>query len=403
MLAPVRILCVGNIYPPQAPGGGYELTWQSCVRHLRARGHDVRVLASDHSEAGVDEPDEGDVHRELRWYLRDHDFPRLPLREVIGLERWNARVLRRHLDEFAPDVVSWWGMGGMSMGLVERVRRARVPAVGVVEDEWLNWGPRVDGWTRLFRHRPRAGWVAERFTGLPTRPQLGDAALWVFCSDHTERRAHEEWGIPDRRVARLGIDDQLFQKAEPRPWRWQLLYLGRMDPRKGVDVAVDALAHLPDEARLVLQGRGDERYIEELKRAGASRVSFSQRPRNELPGVYAEADVVLFPVQWEEPWGLVPLEAMAVGRPVVATGTGGGREYFRHEQNCLIYEPRDSPEALAAAVRRLAEDPELRERLRVGGFETAACYTEHLHNEAVEAALLDWAGSTAGLGERRIR
>ena len=76
--------------PPQAPGGGYAATWRSCVRHLGERGHDVRVLTTDYEEPGVVAPDEGDVHRELRWYWRDHAFPRLPLREVFDLERWNG-------------------------------------------------------------------------------------------------------------------------------------------------------------------------------------------------------------------------------------------------------------------------------------------------------------------------
>jgi glycosyltransferase involved in cell wall biosynthesis len=116
-------------------------------------------------------------------------------------------------------------------------------------------------------------------------------------------------------------------------------------------------------------------------------VYFSNRPRAAVPEVYADADVVLFPVQWEEPWGLVPLEAMAVGRPVVASGTGGSREYLRDGENCLLYEPKQSPEALADAVRRLAADEPLRQRLREAGFATAAPFTEPAYNEAIAEAL----------------
>jgi glycosyltransferase involved in cell wall biosynthesis len=72
---------------------------------------------------------------------------------------------------------------------------------------------------------------------------------------------------------------------------------------------------------------------------------------------------------------------------VVATGTGGSREYLEHEGNCLIFKPRDSPEALAAAVRRLAEDDALRERVRAGGAATAARFTERAYNEAIARAL----------------
>jgi glycosyltransferase involved in cell wall biosynthesis len=83
---------------------------------------------------------------------------------------------------------------------------------------------------------------------------------------------------------------------------------------------------------------------------------------------------------------------MAVGRPVVASGTGGSREYLRHEENCLIYEPRDSAAALAEAISRLAGDAALRARLRAGGLATAPRYTERLYNEAIEAALVEVVG-----------
>jgi glycosyltransferase involved in cell wall biosynthesis len=78
---------------------------------------------------------------------------------------------------------------------------------------------------------------------------------------------------------------------------------------------------------------------------------------------------------------------MAVGRPVVATGTGGSREFLVHERNCLLYEPVESAQALADAVRRLGDDPALRARLRAAGSETAARYTERAYNEAIRRAL----------------
>jgi glycogen synthase len=170
-----------------------------------------------------------------------------------------------------------------------------------------------------------------------------------------------------------------------------------MDDRKGVHVAIEALAQLPPEATLVLQGSGDERYVERLRaltrELGAQeRVRFERRPRAELPELFGESDAVVFPVQWEEPWGLVPLEAMASGRPVVATGTGGSGEYLRHGENCLLYSPRDSADELAAAVKRLGADEQLRARLVAGGSGTAPRYTERAYNEEIAAALLEAAG-----------
>lgn len=396
-----RILAVGNMYPPHDLGGGYELTFRSAIGHLRRSGDRVRVLTGDFRAPGL-EPEaelDDDVHRELYLYWEDYAFPHRAVRERIAIERHNARTLDAQVEDFRPDVVNWWGMGGMSLSLVERIRRAAIPAIGVVGDEWMVWGQRADAWIRPFRDRPRLAALAERLTGLPTRPDLSSAATWLFNSEHVRRRVIEAAGaLSSTAVLHPGIDDRLFRPAPQRPWGWRLLYLGRLDARKGVMTLIEALPMLPEVATVVLQGSGDEAYVASLRRrcrelgleAG---VRFQHEPRERLPAVYAEADVVVFPVTWEEPWGLVPLEAMAVGRPVVATGTGGSAEYLQNGKNCVIFEPRDSPQALATALLRLAEDPELRDKVRAAGFKTVSRFTEDGYNEGIGSALHSVTGS----------
>ena len=86
-----------------------------------------------------------------------------------------------------------------------------------------------------------------------------------------------------------------------------------------METAIESLARLPTEAELRIVGPGDQPYRSRLERLAASlgvaeRVRFEgPRPRAELIEVYRSADAVLFPVTWAEPWGLVPLEAMALG------------------------------------------------------------------------------------------
>ena len=71
---------------------------------------------------------------------------------------------------------------------------------------------------------------------------------------------------------------------------------------------------------------------------------------------------------------------MGIGRPVVATPKGGAVTYLREEENSLFIPPED-PQALAMAVRRLADDPDLRARLRAGGMKTAAEHSAERHDQ----------------------
>lgn len=367
----MRILTIGNMYPPHHLGG-YELIWRSAVRHQRAAGHEVRVLTSDVRLGRPGEPDDPACFRELRWYWKDHGWPRLSLRDRLRLERDNARTLRRHLAEFAPDVVAWWAMGGMSLSLP---RRVDLPSAAFVLDDWLDYAPREDQWGRMLRRR---------------RFDTGTIDHWVFISEYTRERARSlGYAFASSEVNPAGVGDEFLQAAPPQPWRWRLLYVGRIDERKGIDTAIRALEHLPGEATLRVVGSGDDAAERRLRALAGDRVRFDGIvAREQLPAVYAQADAVLFPVRWREPWGVVPLEAMGVGRPVVATGRGGSGEYLRDGENCVLFDP-DAPGALAAALRRLADDPALRARLRTGGFATAPRHTERGLDEAVERALLE--------------
>lgn len=385
------------MYPPHHLGG-YELIWWDADRYLEEQGHTVRTLVSDYrnpaSSANGAAPgtEDHDVHRELRWYWRDHRWPRISLGDRVRLERHNAEVLDRHLDEFRPDVVGWWSMGGMSLSLIERVRRRRIPAGGFICEAWLVYGPRVDGWMRATRW-PVVGAVAAAATGIPTRVDLDAAARWLFMSEVLRRRSSEERGLSRTAVAYKGADAEVFRPAEPHGWRYRLLCAGRLDERKGIDIAIRALRLLPGVAELEVVGDGDGGYLDELRRIAHEegvdgRVSFLPgESRERLRDRYAAADALLFPVTWQEPWGLVPLEAMAVGTPVIATGRGGSGEYLRDRENCLLFDPDAGPEALAAAVAELAEDDGLRRSVRENGAATTASMDQRDFSRAVEVVL----------------
>jgi glycosyltransferase involved in cell wall biosynthesis len=395
----LRILVVSNMYPPHHLGG-YELTCRDTVERWRALGHRVDVLTTDTRLEGVADPaDErrNGVRRDLTFYWKEHELLQPPWVGRLRIERRNQRALRKAIDETRPDVVSIWHMGAMSLGMLTSIAGWGLPMVFVVHDDWLVYGPRVDPWTRPFREKRRVAALVRRLTGVPTRVVLRDDLLAVcFVSEFIRRRAveHASWPLDRSAVVYGGIDGKDFglraatRRSPADPLR--LLCVGRVEERKGVHVAVEALSLLCPEATLDVIGRADDRYLARLRstaeRLGvADRLRFSQSPRSELRERYADADVFLFPVLWDEPFGLVPLEAMACGTPVVATGTGGSAEFLIDEVNCILVPPGDAP-ACATAVRRIRDDASLRDRLVRNGLATA----RHLDVDAFATELNAW-------------
>jgi glycosyltransferase involved in cell wall biosynthesis len=393
------ILVISNMYPPHHYGG-YELSCRDVMERLKQRGHRVTVLTTKMRVRGVvDGPEErsAGVLRDLDFYWHDHDLVSPPLHRRIAIERANQARLSAALGAASPDVVSVWNMGAMSLGLLTTLVRSGVPTVYAVCDDWLDYGPRVDPWMRLFLGRPRAARLVEALTGLPTSiPDLGEAGTFCFVSARTRKWAEERtpWQFPDSTVVYSGIDPADFPLSDGakagRPWNWRLLYVGRIEERKGVETAIRALAHLPSEATLEIVGRGDDRYLVRLQalvseEGAVGRVRFDDVARSALRERYASADALLFPSMWEEPFGLVPVEAMACGTPVVATGNGGSREFLANEVNCLLF-PAGKASALADAVCRLANDGRLRRAVAAGGIATA----KELNIDRLADVLEDW-------------
>ena len=391
----MRILVLTNLYPPHHYGG-YEINCEEAVSFFRDEGHDVLVVTSDTVVAGVERAPESrdDVRRELRMYWADQQMLRPSLRESLAIERTNQAALDRAVADHHPDVVSAWHMGALSMGLLTSCRRRGIPLVHVINDDWLTYGPEVDRWWRFCR-RARIGGILEPLLKVPCRPSnLGSGGAFCFISETTRRVAETagSWRFPVATVGYCGVnidDFPIGSQPARTSWSGRLLYVGRIDRRKGIDTAIRALPRLPDDVTLDVVGRGDDTHVTELRGMASGlgvsgRVSFRTAERAELAATYGTADALLFLPRWDEPFGLVALEAMACSTPVIATGTGGSGEFLIDEANCLRV-PVDDAEGVAAAVRRLATDARLRARLVAGGLATAEELTLPRWTELLEA------------------
>jgi D-inositol-3-phosphate glycosyltransferase len=185
-------------------------------------------------------------------------------------------------------------------------------------------------------------------------------------------------------------------KTRATEWGWSILYVGRIDPVKGVETLLRAVAESDPAATLTLMGGGSAEYTAHIQRLAqqlgiADRVSFDRCSRSELRLRYQAADVVVFPSEWDEPFGLVPLEAMACGTPVIATGTGGAAEFLVDGENCRRFRAGDAV-GLRQALEDVAGDPRLRATLINGGLRTAGEITIDRYADGLlalhEAALL---------------
>jgi D-inositol-3-phosphate glycosyltransferase len=218
-----------------------------------------------------------------------------------------------------------------------------------------------------------------------------DAA--VSCSRFNARTVAARYGF-EPTVVFNGIDTNLFRPTTPDPDIVRtdgtplLLWVGRLQPWKGVDVALRALREIP-QAYLMIVGDGEtradlERLAQEL--GLAERVRFlGALPRERLPSIYAAADLLLATSFASETFGIGLVEAQACGLPVVASRFGGFPEVIDEGRTGLLVPPRD-PAALAAAVRSLIDDPERRRAMADAAPGWAAQFSWSAVADRVEAA-----------------
>lgn len=207
---------------------------------------------------------------------------------------------------------------------------------------------------------------------IPCERAVGAACDRIVATCRDEVTELARMGVSADRVSVVpcGVDPNVFTPTGPvwpRPARRPLLVqVGRLVPRKGAALSIAALARVPGAELIIAGGPAgpaldDDPEAVRLRRlareAGvADRVHLTGGlPREEIPPLLRAADAVLCPADYE-PFGIVPLEAMSCGTPVVATRVGGQCDTVAHRGTGLLVPPRDV-EALAAAVRTLLAMP----------------------------------------------
>jgi phosphatidylinositol alpha-mannosyltransferase len=351
-------ICLVSPYDYTHPGGVSEHV-RHLAEQLRQRDHHVLVLAPS---------SEMDDHDYLPGYVRIGRSVPVPGNGSvarIGLSFHLVRRVRSLLDEEAFDVVHY--------------HEPLMPSLPITVLRFQKDGANV-GTFHAFARRNLGYYYG--------RPFLKRYFKRLHCCIAVSRPARDfvnRYFSGDYRIVPNGIDTSRFQPANtPLPelrtdGQYTILFVGRLEQRKGLPTLLDAYAQLRrrrSDVRLVVVGEGAmrwgyERYIES---EGIPGVLFTGHvDARLLPRCYASADVFCSPAIGKESFGIVLLEAMASGVPVLASRIPGFAQVVTPERDGLLLPP-GQPEPWCEALDALLDDAGKRRALAEAGRRTALTY-----------------------------
>jgi glycosyltransferase involved in cell wall biosynthesis len=359
--------------------GGADGCMLDTVELQRGAGHDVEVFAMQHPQNESSRFDS-----EFPSYVEFDPAPRRPSAQVRAVARmlWSrsaAAGVGRTIDVFRPDVAHVHSIyHQLSPSVLAPLARACVPIVMTLHDFKLV----CPSHGMLDHGQPCEACIPHRFHQAALHRCKNDSLvasslLAVESSFHRLARLYDPVDLficpsrflrtkmvagnvfPDRLRSLPNFTDavRLAPKSEPGG---PVVFVGRLNHQKGVDVLVTAAPSLPDGARVVIIGDGPERdALERLASTVApGRVHFSGAlDRAAARDVMRSAGVVVLPSRGYENQPLVILDALALGVPVVGTDIGGIPELILEGSTGYVV-PVEDPSALAAAVSRVVTDPE---------------------------------------------
>ncbi len=389
----MRILFVNNYYPPHEVGG-YEQLCRDMVVALTARGHACAVITSTHGVTAAT-PAQPEVHRVLR-IQPDYGSRLHPALQFMftraALEKHNLDQFHQVCAAFHPEVVFIWNVCGLprSLCLAAEALPDAVVAYWLAgyspadpDEYWQYWQTQLGQRpAQVILRRCLGPWALRKMRreGKPLRPRMAHVAV---VSDGTRREGLAAGSLPAHtRVLYNGVETDLFwaeRSGIAQPLR--LLFAGRMSEDKGPQVAIAALGHLVNDAgitavSLTLVGDGPQRQMSRLKelveelRLQPYVTFLGWQPRDRMPAIMREHDVLLFCTSGVEAFARVVLEAMASGQVVIGTLTGGTGEVLVEGVTGLTYQAGDSSE-LARQIMRLVHEPALWESLSRTGQRVA--------------------------------
>jgi D-inositol-3-phosphate glycosyltransferase len=296
--------------------------------------------------------------------------------------------LYEHVPEFLTNLLAFHGEMGLAYDVVHSHYWLSGPVGEVLSSRWAV--PHVVTFHTLARTKKmaRAGEVEPPQRALVEQRMMDKASAVVVSTEHEGDAIRSLYGRSHRNVKTIpaGVDLDLFRPMPKQAARAALglngdkvvLYVGRLEPLKGVDILIEALSRLDDQTGIRLMVVGGSLEGGELPRLkswaeqlglGASVTFTGSVDQSELPLYYNAADIFALPSYYES-FGLVALEAMACGTPVVASRVGGLGTFVKDGLSGYLI-PRRCPDPFAHRLDMLLANPALREKMGMAGRATA--------------------------------
>lgn len=359
----MRLLLCSDTYPPQV--NGVSVVTALMAEGLRDRGwHCATVIPAYPADVTTSLV----APRLPRFELPSAPMPVYP---ALRFPWPSRRTVREAFDSWAPDLVYCATEFVIGRLAAAEARRRDVPVVSAFHTDFgryaiaygLPWLRRAVEANVATFHRRAALTLTPSTSAVATLRAAGVTRTEVWGRGVEPARF-----TPTRRSMAL-------REALSLGPAFTFLYVGRLAPEKNVELVLRAFAALagsltPGAVRLIVAGDGPS--LPALRRQAGPGVTFlgSLARDHDLPTLFASCDAFLFASETET-LGLVVLEAMASGLPVIAAPAGGVADHLRDEVNGLAFTPGKKSEMLAAMCR-LVRDRALRERLRAGALRTAA-------------------------------
>jgi len=330
----MRILFITNLYPPYHIGG-YEIACKDIVEGLKQRGHTIKVLTSTYGLKGP--VIHGYVARLLNIRLKLNS-PQSLLEKSSSLffNPQNRKITKRFVNEFKPDIVSFWNVNGISASTILAVEKEGVQKVFHLFDRSLSY-LRKSGIKRISNYL--------FFNRLNIKHLISSSS--ELKKDYVNR------GFSENSITVIphGVDIRKFPyKKKDISGVLKLLYVGQLWEGKGVHLLLDVVGLLNKQkvdVKLTIIGNGEKSYIDFLKKsckkAGITdRVKFMKRTkREELIKHYQDSHIFVLPSIVREGLGIVLLEAMATGTPVIASRIGGPLDIVKENLTGFFFEQGD--------------------------------------------------------------